>query len=183
MRISNLAKAITAAALAAGSITAVQAANTSYVSARVVDVEPIVRHVTVQRPRQECWEEVVYQRDRATRRGGVAGPTLAGGIVGAAIGRQFGGGSTRDALTVMGAIAGSAVANDRANRRAAERGPDTVRAVPVQRCETVSERFVEERVEGYWVTYQYQGQRYRMRTSQPPGDRVQLRVSVQPVAF
>jgi uncharacterized protein YcfJ len=183
MRIRNLAKAITVAALAAGSATAAHAATTSYVYARVVDVEPIVRHVTVQRPRQECWEEVVYQRESAARPGSVAGQTLAGGIVGAAIGRQFGGGSTRDALTVMGAIAGSAVANDRAHRRAAAQGPGTVRAVPVQHCQTVSERFVEERVEGYWVTYQYQGQRYRMRTSQPPGDRVRLQVSVQPVAF
>ncbi len=175
-------KVFAVAALTAGSAAAAQAA-TSYVYARVVDVEPIVRHVTVQRPREECWEEVVYQREGGSRPGNVAGQTLAGGIVGAAIGRQFGGGNARDALTVMGAIAGSAVANGRANRRAVESNPGVVRAVPVQRCQTVSERHVEERVEGYWVTYVYDGQQYRMRTSQPPGNRVQLRVNVQPVAF
>jgi uncharacterized protein YcfJ len=183
MNIKGLTKALTLSVLATGAAATSQAATTSYVYARVVDVEPIVRHVTVQRPRRECWEEIVYQREPAGRPFGAAGQTLAGGIIGAAIGRQFGGGSGRDAATVAGAIAGSAVANERAHRVVAARGPGAVHAVPVERCEVVNERFTEERIDGYWVTYAYQGQRYRMRTSQPPGDRVQLRVSVQPVGF
>lgn len=170
------------AALVSGTAAA-QPGSTSYVYARVVDVEPIVRHVTVQRPRQECWEEIAYRREPARRPFGAAGQTLAGGIIGAAIGRQFGGGSGRDAATVAGAIAGSAVANERAHRNAAARRPTAVRAVPMQHCEMVNERFTEERVEGYWVTYAYDGNRYRMRTSRPPGDRVRLRVNVQPVGF
>ncbi|MGB7214402.1 MAG: hypothetical protein WBE98_05115, partial [Gammaproteobacteria bacterium] len=61
-----------------------------YVYAKVVDVDPIVRRVSVTRPRQECWDEVVYTQEP---RYGVAGHALAGAIVGGAIGRQFGGGS------------------------------------------------------------------------------------------
>lgn len=165
-------------ALGAGQAMA-QPGGTSYVNARVVDVEPIVRHVTVQRPRQECWEELVYQQSPG--RPHAAGQTIAGAIVGAAIGRQFGGGSGRDAATVAGALAGSAVAAQRAQRVAAARGPGQVHAVPVERCEVVQERFTEQRVEGYWVTYAYQGQRYRTRMPHDPGDRIRLRVTVQPV--
>src|SRR6185369_18062223 len=57
---------------------------------RVIDVDPIVRYVTVDQPRQECRDEYVRQQT------GVAGPTAAGAVIGAAIGRQFGGGSGRD---------------------------------------------------------------------------------------
>jgi uncharacterized protein YcfJ len=55
------------------------------VSARVVDVEPLVRYVTVDRPREQCWDEVVREPVRPY---GVAGTTAAGSIVGAAIGME-----------------------------------------------------------------------------------------------
>src|SRR5690606_22281116 len=100
-------------ALAAGTAAADgHRGSSDYVYAKVVHVDPIVRYVTVRHPRRECWNEVVYERDR-TR---VAGPALAGGLIGGAIGRQFGGGSGRDALTLAGAIAGSAIATERAVR-------------------------------------------------------------------
>lgn len=154
----------------------------TYVNARVVDVEPIVRYVTVDRPRRECWEEVVYER-HDPRPFGVAGQTLAGGVIGAAIGRQFGSGSSRDALTLIGSVVGSAVAHERAERIRSVSSEGYTRAVPVERCEVVNERFTEERVEGYLVTYQYQGRRHTMRTQEPPGDRIRLRVDVRPVAW
>lgn len=147
---------------------------TEYVYARVVDVDPMVRYVTVSRPRQECWDEVVRQPASPY---GVVGPTIAGGIVGAAIGRQFGSGNDRDMLTLMGAAAGSAVAHERAQRN------QGVREVTVERCEVVSERVTEEVVDGYLVTYQYQGRRYTMQTATPPGERVRLAVDVRPVGY
>ncbi len=150
--------------------------GTEYVFARVVDVEPMVRYVTVNRPRQECWDEIVRE---PTRPFGTLGPTIAGGIVGAAIGRQFGSGNDRDALTLIGAVAGSAVANQRAVRN---QGVET-REVAVQRCQVVNDRVTEERVDGYLVTYVYQGRRYTMQTDTPPGDRVQLAVDVRPVGY
>ena len=146
--------------------------HTEYVYARVVGVEPIVRYVTVDRPERQCWNEAV--REPASPYG-VAGPTLAGTIVGAAIGRQFGGDDERDVLTVLGAIAGGAVANKRAERN------QVYRDVVVERCEVVSRRYTEEVVDGYRVTYEYQGRRYRMTTAQHPGNRVQLAVDLRPV--
>jgi uncharacterized protein YcfJ len=145
-----------------------------YVYARVVDVDPIVRLVTVDRPEQRCWNEVVRQSNTPY---GVAGPTVAGGIIGAAIGRQFGSGNDRDALTLLGAAAGAAVANQRAVRN------QGYHDATVERCETVSHAYTEQLVDGYRVTYLYEGRHYTMQTATPPGDRVQLAVDVRPVGW
>jgi uncharacterized protein YcfJ len=171
-------KTVTATALLGlGVATGAQAdhrAHSDVVYARVVDVEPVVRYVTVNRPQEQCWDEVVTEPARPF---GTVGPTIAGGIVGAAIGRQFGSGRDRDALTMIGAVAGSAIANQRAQRN------QGYREVPVQRCEVVNERVTEQRVDGYLVTYQYQGRRYTTRTATPPGDRIALAVDVRPLAY
>ena len=71
--------------------------------------------------------------------------TAAGSIVGAAIGRQFGSGNDRDTLTVLGAVAGGAVAH----RRAVRQPGLATRDVTVQRCEVVNDRVTEEIVDGY----------------------------------
>jgi uncharacterized protein YcfJ len=144
------------------------------VSARVIDVEPLVRYVSVNRPREQCWDEVVRE---PVRRYGVAGPTVAGSIVGAAIGRQFGSGNDRDALTVLGAVAGGAVAH----RRAIRNGAGATRDVAVQRCEVVNHRVREQIVDGYLVTYRLDGRHYTMQTDRHPGAWVQL--AARPVAY
>ena len=146
------------------------------ITARVVDVEPLVRYVTVDRPREECWNEVVREPVRPY---GVAGTTAAGSIVGAAIGRQFGSGNDRDALTVLGAVAGGVVARNHALRN----GAGATRDVAVERCELVSNRVREQVVDGYLVTYRLDGRNYTMRTDRHPGDRVQLAVDPRPAAY
>jgi uncharacterized protein YcfJ len=146
------------------------------VSARVVDVEPMVRRVAVNRPIEQCWDEVVRE---PVRRYGVAGPTAAGSIVGAAIGRQFGSGNDRDILTVLGAVAGGAVAHNRAVRN----GAGATRDVVAQRCEVVNQRMTEDVVDGYLVTYRYDGRHYTMQTDRHPGDWVQVAVDVRPVGY
>jgi uncharacterized protein YcfJ len=146
------------------------------ISARVVDVEPLVRYVTANRPREQCWDEIVREPVRPY---GVAGPTAAGTIIGAAIGRQFGSGNDRDALTVIGAVAGGAVAHQRAVRN----GAGATREVAVQRCEVVNDRVSEQIVDGYLVTYRLDGRNYRMRTDRRPGDWVQLAVDARPAGY
>ncbi len=146
------------------------------VSARVVDVEPLVRYVTVNRPREECWNEVVRE---PVRPGALAGTTAAGSIVGAAIGRQFGSGNDRDILTVAGAVAGGVVARNRALRN----GAGATRDVAVQRCEVVNDRATEQVVDGYLVTYRLDGRNYTMRTDRHPGNYVELAVNARPTSY
>ena len=141
--------------------------------ARVVAVQPIYQTIVVDRPVSACYQDYV-ERPVANR--SVAGQTLAGAIVGAAIGRQFGDGSGRDALTVLGAVAGSAVANDRALRRQAARGDVTIVREPIERCTTEYRPQRERRVAGYWVDYRYRGRIHRVRSDVYPGDHIYVAV-------
>lgn len=137
------------------------------ISARVVNVEPMVRYVTVDRPREQCWNEVVREPVPSLR---VAGATAAGTVIGGAIGHQFGSGNDRDALTVIGAVAGGAIAH----QRAVARNGYATRDVTVPRCQVVNDRVTEQVVDGYLVTYRLEGQRYTMRTDRHPGEWVQI---------
>jgi uncharacterized protein YcfJ len=148
--------------------------DSDYVYARVVDVDPVVRYVTVDRPEQRCWNETVA---RPAAPFGVAGQTAAGGFIGATIGHILGHGDS-PGLTVAGAAAGAAIAHENAIRNGAV--IETRRGV-VQRCEMVSRRFTEKRVDGYRVTYLLDGRRYTMHTDYPPGNRVQVAVNARPV--
>lgn len=171
-----------------------------YDYARVVDVDPIVRHVRVRTPVRECWEETRYDRyddryddhgryDRHDRPRSEAGATIAGGIIGGVIGRQFGDGKGRDAMTLVGTLVGAAIGNERASRgreydeRYADYGVYERQSRPVTRCETRYRTDAEERIDGYRVTYRYRGQTYTTRTDYDPGDRIRVRVEVEPVRY
>lgn len=147
-----------------------------YVYARVVDVDPVVRYVTVDRPEQRCWNEAVA---RPAAPFGVAGQTAAGGIIGATIGHILGHGDS-PGLTVAGAAAGAAIAHENAVRNGAV---IETRTGVVQRCETVSHPFTERQIDGYRVTYVLDGRHYTTHTDYPPGGRIQVAVNVQPVGY
>ncbi|MEL7373964.1 MAG: hypothetical protein AAGJ36_05830, partial [Pseudomonadota bacterium] len=76
--------------------------ETTYEYARVLDVKPLIRTVQVEIPVRECYERPVEVR-RERRRGGL-GRVIAGGIIGGVIGSQFGDGSGREAMTVLGSV-------------------------------------------------------------------------------
>lgn len=154
--------------------------------ARVVDVEPIVRHVRVTTPRRECWDEVRYEDDyygdrRELHAGSGIGGMIVGSIVGGAIGNTIGRGDGRRIATAAGALIGGAIGNDVARRRGArDREYDRDEGRYVERCEIRDEESWEERVDGYNVTYEYAGRRYRARMPYDPGDRVRITVDVRP---
>jgi uncharacterized protein YcfJ len=160
-----------------------------YDYARVIDVDPIVRHVRVTAPKRECWTETRYE-EVATGRGGYeprrtsAGSMILGGIIGAAVGNQIGRGDGRRAATVAGAIIGSAIGHDAADRRNARSGNVPVvtesRPYEAERCEVRYDDTYEDRVEGYRVTYEYNGRRQTTRLPYDPGDRIRVRVDVRP---
>jgi uncharacterized protein YcfJ len=152
--------------------TGAGAHGSKVISARVVSVEPVYQTVIVERPVTACHREYVERRVRSRNVGGQA---LAGAIVGAAIGRQFGDGRGRDALTMLGAVAGSAVAQDRALRR--NPGRVTIVNEPVERCSTHYRRQAERQLTGYWVDYSYRGRLYRVLRHERPGNRIRVQVS------
>src|SRR5262245_29830418 len=116
-----------------------------YDYARVVDVDPIIRRVRVEIPRRECWTETRYEEPAP--RPGLAGPTIVGGLIGGAIGHQFGSGDGKRAATVAGAVIGSVIGHETgARRQAAYSGYDEPRAYDVERCDTRVERTFEDRI-------------------------------------
>jgi uncharacterized protein YcfJ len=94
-------------------------------------------------PTQNCYDvQVQVQRQGST------GDTLAGAIFGGVVGNQFGNGSGKDAMTVLGAILGA----DAANRNNQGGGYRTER-----QCETVYRTENSSQLTGYSVTYEVFG--------------------------
>ena len=153
-----------------------------YDYAKVVDVQPLARRVRVSSPQRECWDETRYDEsgyDRPRARNS-AGPTLLGAVIGAAVGNQIGHGDGRRAATAAGAIIGAGIGNAQAGRRNGYDQPPPPRAYTVQRCETHYREDVQERVDGYRVTYVYHGRRGVTQLPYKPGDRIRVRVDVSP---
>jgi uncharacterized protein YcfJ len=81
--------------------------------------------------------------------GGSTGDVLAGAIIGGAIGNQFGGGSGKDAMTVLGAIVGADVAGRQGNRQQVAGYRNEVQ------CEYHTEYQDQRVVDGYIVYFRY----------------------------
>ena len=171
---------LAAAVAFAGSAQASNPASSYYVSAPVVQVDPIYTTRTIDHPIRRCTttQEVVHQHRYERRRSdeNYFIPGLFGGVVGGLIGSQFGGGSGKKALTVVGALAGASIARDAARRNHENRYPTRV-------CHTTYEQEVVEDISAYDVTYEYGGQQFSKRMSSPPGETVQVRVQVSPVLY
>lgn len=167
----NLQAKLIIAALGLSTLPLAQAADFEDFG-RVVRVEPRVEQVRT--PRQECRTEYVQvpvQQERG------AGGTIVGGIAGALLGSQIGSGNGKVAASAAGAIAGAMV-GDRVQNNGRPAG-NSVQEQAVQQCRTVEA--IESRTSGYNVTYEYRGQNYTSLMRNDPGNRVRLRVSVEPL--
>jgi uncharacterized protein YcfJ len=144
---------------------------------RVIRVQPRVEQI--RQPREECKTEYVQVPVQQQPQQRSAGGAIIGGIAGALLGNQVGGGSGRAAATAAGAIAG-AVVGDRVdnNGRAVQSQPQYMQEQAVRQCRMVDA--YESRTSGYDVTYDYRGQTYTSLMDRDPGQRIRLRVSVEP---
>ena len=159
-------------------------------TARVTNVQPLYRTVSISRPSHECVDEEVYRPvdyeeydDDARGRGGnTALGMIVGGVLGGALGhnisRHHG-----DTAKIVGAVVGSAIGHDVAQRNHERRRVTQRDYRPrwVQHCHTVNERTTEERLDGYRVTYRYHGQSFTTHMDHDPGSQLQVRVKVTPV--
>ncbi len=153
--------------------------QTRYVYADVIDTQPIIRYVTVSKPERVC-DEVEY-RPRNRNRHDSSGTTIAGGLLGGVIGRQFGGGKGRDAATIAGVLIGSAIGHDKEVNKERHHRDARHETRTRQECSTRYTRSQEERIDGYKVTYRYLGETFDTRTRYEPGKQIRLAVSVSPV--
>ncbi|MEZ5557584.1 MAG: glycine zipper 2TM domain-containing protein [Pseudomonadales bacterium] len=174
-----------------------------YSYAEVLAVTPTRSRAVVSTPVRYCTPEPVGRRymrvsePQATvveRRSG-AGATLLGGLIGGLIGHQFGDGNGRRVMTIAGAALGASIARDATRRQQSYSTPvytsessyvpEPVYAMTSpgdgSRCETRYERTTGSVADGYDVTYRYAGQILHKHVAQHPGDRLPIRVSVEPV--
>jgi len=115
-------------------------------------------------------------------------PALFGGLIGGAIGNQFGSGNGKKAMTLIGAIAGASIAanNQREVEHRADAAWDNYRPAMNHQtrnrrvCETSYELREYQEVDGYEVTYSYLGREFEQVTEEHPGDRLKLYVTVDP---
>lgn len=165
--------------------------------AQVLSAQPIYSEVRVRSPREECWQERVVYRDEVRndyrddyRSSSAADRTIGtviGGVIGGAIGHQFSQGSGRQIATAIGAVVGAdvgrnAVNNNRYNDRGS-RYETRERVAYEPRCRTVEDARYESRIEGYDVTYRYNGQVYQTRMAYDPGARLPVNVQVSPLRY
>lgn len=160
----------------------------TYDTAEVLRAEPLIRTVRTVEPQQECRREVRYVRTAERRAGGPdsGAATLVGGVLGAVLGHQIGQRESRGVGTVAGALIGGAIGHELArdpgrDGLAADAREDDVRPVEAELCQTHSVARYEERVDGYRVTYRYNGHIFSTQLPRDPGGTLRVRVNVEPV--
>ena len=162
-------------------------ASERYVYAQVISARPIYTEVRVSEPREECIEERVVYRDEV--RNDYPGSadralgTVLGGVIGGVVGHQVGHGSGRRIATAVGAVVGASIGGNAVSRSYGERRETRERVAYEPRCRTVRNSRYESRIDGYDVTYRYQGAVYNTRLPYDPGARLPVRVEVSPIRY
>jgi len=154
--------------------SAKQFSKSSYEYAQVVNVSPVVESYRVNNPIEQCWNEQVKTEPKGNY---TRTPEIFGGLIGAAIGREFGNGRGQDVATVAGAVLGASVARD--VKKNYQRNRSTSYQV-VQRCELVDSYTTQERVVGYDVAYRYNGEVFHTQMAERPGSKIRLQITHTP---
>lgn len=144
-----------------------------YDYARVVKIDPIIRRVKMNLPRKDCWKE---EREVHTRGNHAPQATIAGGIIGGALGHEVGRGEDRGLTTAMGTVIGAVVGHEMGKGQ----GRDKVKTITERHCREVSDTRHEEQVVGYEVHYRYNGEHYHTTMRSQPGPRIRVRVAITP---
>lgn len=121
----------------------------------ITAVHPIYVDNHVNRYEKVCYNVDVPVYGRV--RGGSGGDVLAGALIGGVIGNQFGGGTGKDAMTVLGAIVG-------ANKAANSSREAVVGYQQEKRCDKVNRVVNEPIVSHYRISYTYNGYEYTQET-------------------
>ncbi|WP_020405888.1 glycine zipper 2TM domain-containing protein [Hahella ganghwensis] len=152
----------------------------SVVYARVMDVEPIVNTREQRVPVENCWTEQVRHEEHVPGKNQNYTGTVLGGVIGGAVGHAVGHKKRNKQVgAAVGALLGAAIGHD-VSQRSSTGSYNKVYYTNERRCDTTYDVSYYDETVGYWVTYQYDGQEYRTRMDQAPGDRIRVRVTVEP---
>jgi uncharacterized protein YcfJ len=113
-------------------------------------------------PRQTCSQTPVAVQNPTSGAG-----AMMGAIAGGAVGSQIGGGSGQALATVLG-IVGGAMMGDRVENPGSQLQNQTT-------CTT--QNFMENRLVGYTVVYEYAGKQHTVQLPQDPGPTIQLQIT------
>ena len=122
----------------------------------VVNVESVYSTTYIPKLQEHCFETQVPVYGQTH---GSSGDALLGAIIGGSIGNQFGGGSGKDAMTVLGAIVGVNEATRPSNK--------VVGYTNEWRCEMVAVNQETRIFRHYQVTYKLNGQYHRVNVDRP----------------
>jgi uncharacterized protein YcfJ len=133
-------------------------------TAQVISSKPIIEKIT--ESRQECDPAPPPPQQSGSS---VIAPII-GGVVGGVLGHQVGQGSGQTAATIIGATGGAVAGSAVANRPSTQPAP--------QQCRTI--QTTREVVNGYDVTYRYNGLDAHVKMPYDPGNTVKVGVNVLP---
>lgn len=134
--------------------------------AEVLVVEPIKE--TIETPREVC-RDVTVTRERPVQDINRIAGTAVGAVVGGLLGNQVGGGNGKKIATVVGAVGGGYAGNQVQGRMQAN---DTYTTTET-RCNTVTDSY--DKVVGYDVRYDLDGEVGQVRMDRDPGERIPYR--------
>ena len=83
-------------------------AGTFIDTASVISVDKVYKQVRVEEPYKECYIKETVQNNGD----GSATNEIIGGVIGGAVGNQFGEGDGKDIMTLAGILMGASIAND-----------------------------------------------------------------------
>lgn len=143
--------------------------DNTVVKAKVSRVEPLIEVIRIPDEQRECWnEEVSGSRVHRSSDG-----LLVGAIIGGVVGHNIGNKRNRGATAAMGTLIGATIGHD------SDRSTQSPYGYTEQRCRVTTHYTEEERINGYRVSYQFQGETYVTQMDHKPGRYVRLRVSHQ----
>ena len=152
--------------------------------ARVTHVEPIYTHTRYQ-PR-DCYRDNYDNRRSHTSRRHFSEntATIGGAIIGGVIGNQFGGGKGKTAMTIAGTVLGGSIAKDSYRQKPLGYSRDNHRYKDECRYSNNRSGYRgydrQRKIDGYRVSYRYNGQVFTTTMDHDPGRRVPIEISVRP---
>ena len=154
--------------------------NTDY--AKVIDVYPVTKQIKYSEPVRHCYDQKVWHESprkhyKHSRKNEIIG-ALIGAAVGNQVGKNVGGRNGRDISTAAGAVIGGVIGHENSRKHYSKHSTGYYKTV--KHCDTSHNVHYEDKIVAYKVTYKYHGQIYKTRTKYHPGDRLKVRVNVNP---